>query len=156
LLETLKRKLYAFALFSAQWLWSVRPTTSPYTTKSTTEQQKGWSGYALLAPTGESDDMVRYRKQNQLEPYSRYHLTRNQQQFRKTISGTISMADVLWNNHIIGDFSSQGISDTKNTLTPNLHNLYTRRISTPRISDTRKRLSSISTIHWRAGVHLGS
>jgi len=38
------------------------------------------------------------------------------------IGGTHKYADILWNNHIIGDFSSQGISDSNHTLVPKLHN----------------------------------
>jgi len=36
--------------------------------------------------------------------------------------GTVQWADVLWNNHIIGNFSSQGILDSAHTLVPSLHN----------------------------------
>jgi major membrane immunogen (membrane-anchored lipoprotein) len=39
-----------------------------------------------------------------------------------TIGGTTPYADVLWNNHLIGDFSSQGLPDTSHTLVPTLHN----------------------------------
>ncbi len=31
-------------------------------------------------------------------------------------------SDVLWNNHLIGDLSSQGLPDTNHTLVPTLHN----------------------------------
>jgi len=36
--------------------------------------------------------------------------------------GTTQWADILWNNHLIGDFSSQGLPDTGRTLVPALHN----------------------------------
>jgi hypothetical protein len=36
--------------------------------------------------------------------------------------GSYQWGDVLWNNHIIGSFSSQGLPDTKHTLNPTLHN----------------------------------
>jgi hypothetical protein len=36
--------------------------------------------------------------------------------------GTYQWGDVLWNNHLIGSFSSQGLADTKHTLNPTLHN----------------------------------
>jgi len=36
--------------------------------------------------------------------------------------GTTQWADILWNNHLIGDFSSQGLPDTSKTLIPTLHN----------------------------------
>jgi len=38
------------------------------------------------------------------------------------IGGTEAYTDVLWNNHLIGDFSSQGLPDTSHALVPTLHN----------------------------------
>lgn len=38
------------------------------------------------------------------------------------IGGTTSYADVLWNNHLIGQNSSQGLPDSNHTLLPTLHN----------------------------------
>ncbi len=37
------------------------------------------------------------------------------------IGGTWAYTDVLWNNHLIGPFSSQGMFDTSQTLVPTLH-----------------------------------
>jgi hypothetical protein len=39
-----------------------------------------------------------------------------------SIYGTKPYADVLWNNHVIGDGSTQGVSDSSHTLVNNLHN----------------------------------
>jgi hypothetical protein len=39
-----------------------------------------------------------------------------------SIGGTTPYADVLWNNHLIGDGSSQGMLDSDHTLVPTLHN----------------------------------
>jgi len=39
-----------------------------------------------------------------------------------SISGTRPYADVLWNNHVIGDGSTQGVSDSSHTLVNKLHN----------------------------------
>lgn len=36
--------------------------------------------------------------------------------------GQVRYADILWNNHLIGDFSSQGLPDHNHTLVPKLHN----------------------------------
>ncbi len=36
------------------------------------------------------------------------------------IGGTEAYTDVLWNNHLIGDFSSQGMPDSNHTLVPTL------------------------------------
>jgi major membrane immunogen (membrane-anchored lipoprotein) len=38
------------------------------------------------------------------------------------IGGDMVYSDVLWYNHLIGDFSSQGLPDTNHTLIPTLHN----------------------------------
>jgi hypothetical protein len=38
------------------------------------------------------------------------------------IGGTTAYADVLWNNHLIGQSSSQGLPDSNHTLVPTLHN----------------------------------
>ena len=38
------------------------------------------------------------------------------------IGGSTAYSDVLWNNHLIGDGSSQGLPDTSHTLVPKLHN----------------------------------
>ena len=38
------------------------------------------------------------------------------------IGGSEGYTDVFWNNHLIGDFSSQGLPDTGHTLVPTLHN----------------------------------
>ncbi|HJT69959.1 MAG TPA: hypothetical protein VJ731_07165 [Terriglobales bacterium] len=36
--------------------------------------------------------------------------------------GSTQWGDILWNNHLIGDFSSQGLPDFGKTLAPTLHN----------------------------------
>lgn len=39
-----------------------------------------------------------------------------------SIGGNQAYSDVLWNNHLIGNFSSQGLPDNSQTLVPTLHN----------------------------------
>jgi len=39
-----------------------------------------------------------------------------------TIGGTEKYSDVLWNNHLIGTFSSQGMPDADNRVNSGLHN----------------------------------
>jgi hypothetical protein len=39
-----------------------------------------------------------------------------------SIGGTLAYSDVLWNNHLIGDLSTQGLPDSHHTLVPTLHN----------------------------------
>jgi hypothetical protein len=110
------------AVFSSA---AVAQTTSPYYHKVTElQKQKGWSGYALLAPSwgicsncspnGSNVNWSRtpYISSPSLSGSSTKH----------HIGGTHSFADILWNNHIIGDFSSQGISDPNHTLESHLHN----------------------------------
>jgi len=41
---------------------------------------------------------------------------------RFDIGGTEAYTDVLWNNHLIGDFSSQGLPDSNHKLVPTLRN----------------------------------
>jgi len=38
------------------------------------------------------------------------------------LGGTWAYTDALWNNHLIGDFSSQGLPDSSHTIVPTLHN----------------------------------
>src|SRR6267143_2412969 len=38
------------------------------------------------------------------------------------IGGQTPYADILWNNHLIGDFSSRELPDTNRTLNPSIHN----------------------------------
>ena len=38
------------------------------------------------------------------------------------LGGTALYSDGLWNNHLIGPFSSQGLPDTSNSMVPSLHN----------------------------------
>jgi len=41
---------------------------------------------------------------------------------RMDIGGQTDYADGLWNNHLIGDFSSQGLPDPNHSIVPSLHN----------------------------------
>src|SRR5258706_10115786 len=100
-------------------------TTSPYYKKFySLEQQKGWSGYALLSPswsicsscspTGSTVNWAR------VPGVSSPAL--NGSSTKHSIGGTRPYSDILWNNHLVGDYSSQGLPDYKHTLVPNLHN----------------------------------
>jgi hypothetical protein len=83
----------------------------------------GWNGYAQQPPT--------YADCNSCTPsgpgttWAMYQwvksptLSGNSAQFN--IGGNMDYSDVLWNNHLIGDFSSQGLPDTNHTLVPSLH-----------------------------------
>jgi hypothetical protein len=100
-------------------------TTSQYYHKIySLQKQKGWSGYALLAPSwgictscSPSGSSVNWSRTPFISSPSASGASTNHH-----IGGTHSFADILWNNHIIGNFSSQGIYDTSHTLVPHLHN----------------------------------
>jgi hypothetical protein len=87
-------------------------------------QQPGWQGYALLPPLYDicsncvpsGPQTTWSMTQNIASP----SLSGNSTQM--SIGGQTVYSDVLWNNHLIGDFSSQGLPDTNHTLAPNLHN----------------------------------
>jgi len=119
-------KAYFLALFLlAAILSGFAQTTSPYYHKVTNlQQQKGWSGYALLAPSwgictscSPTSSSVNWSRTPGVSSPSVSGSATNHH-----IGGTHSYADILWNNHIIGNFSSQGIYDTSHTLVPHLHN----------------------------------
>jgi hypothetical protein len=84
----------------------------------------GWNGYAQqppnysdcigCLPSGPGTTWAMY--QNIKSPT----MSGNSTQFN--IGGTMDYSDVLWNNHLIGDLSSQGLPDTNHTLVPTLHN----------------------------------
>jgi hypothetical protein len=87
-------------------------------------QQGGWTGYALEPPYyaicnscnagGPQTTWSRWTgiKSPSVSGSSTQH----------NIGGQTKFSDVLWNNHLIGDFSSQGLPDTNRTLAPSLHN----------------------------------
>jgi len=84
----------------------------------------GWNGYAqqppsygdcsYCTPSGPGTTWAMY--QGVKSP----SLSGNATQYN--IGGNMDYTDVLWNNHLIGDFSSQGLPDTNHTLVPTLHN----------------------------------
>lgn len=87
-------------------------------------QQSGWAGYALLptaynicngcAPSGPQTTWSMTQK------VTSPSLSGNSS--RMDVGGQTVYSDVLWNNHLIGDFSSQGMPDTNHAIVPNLHN----------------------------------
>ena len=90
-------------------------------TFSNVQASKGWAGYGELAPkydicTNCGPGVTWSMKQGITSP----SLTSKAAQFN--IGGTTPYSDALWNNHLIGDGSSQGLPDTKHTLVPTLHN----------------------------------
>ncbi len=87
-------------------------------------QMAGWTGYALL-PSGYEicssclpvgPEATWTMSQGIASP----SLSGNSS--RMDIGGQTPYADILWNNHLIGDFSSLGLPDKNRTLTPAIHN----------------------------------
>ena len=93
-------------------------------TFSNLQQEQGWNGYGLLAPlydicTGcvpAGPQVTWSMTQNVSSP----SLSGSSSQM--SIGGQTVYSDVLWNNHLIGNFSSQGMPDYNQTIVPNLHN----------------------------------
>jgi hypothetical protein len=102
---------------------SPAPSTSGITVTNL-QAQKGWSGYALLPPswgicascTGTDSKLKWSWTQNITSPTISGKSTKSVYG-----SGSVQWGDVLWNNHLIGNFSSQGLPDTNHTLAPKFH-----------------------------------
>jgi hypothetical protein len=84
----------------------------------------GWHGYALLSPVWAICSTCKPSG-----PEATWSMTQgvtsttlSGKSTRFTIGGTQKYSDILWNNHLIGDFSSQGLPDWQRTLVPSLHN----------------------------------
>jgi hypothetical protein len=105
------------------------PVTKPQGTDpivvSDLQSQKGWSSYALLPPSwgicedcSSTGSRLKWGWTQNVSTHSMDGLS------TKTVygGGTIKWGDVLWNNHLIGSFSSQGLPDHDHTLVPKLHN----------------------------------
>ena len=82
----------------------------------------GWAGYALLPP---NFPICSYCKST--GPEATWKMTQHVKSpsmsgnsTQLDIGGQTKYADILWNNHLIGDFSSQGLPDKSHTLVPTL------------------------------------
>jgi hypothetical protein len=91
---------------------------------SNLHQQAGWNGYALLPPQYNicsncvpSGPQTTWAMTHKISSPS---LSGNST--RMDIGGQTKYSDVLWNNHLIGDFSTQGLPDYNHTIVPNLYN----------------------------------
>ncbi len=87
-------------------------------------QKGGWTGYALLPPgyaicpwcvSGGPET-----KWAMAKGVASPSLSGNSA--RMDIAGQTPYSDALWNNHLIGDFSSQGLPDTNRAIIPKVHN----------------------------------
>ena len=92
---------------------------------SNLQKSGGWTGYALLPPgfgicsgcTPGGSKVSWAWNQGVGSPSMDGISTKSSYN-----GGTTQWADILWNNHLIGDFSSQGLPDLSKTLAPSLHN----------------------------------
>ena len=85
------------------------------------QNSAGWTGYGQLPPAYQDcsscGSAVTWSSTQGISSPS---LDGKSTQYN--IAGATPYADVLWNNHLIGDFSSQGLPDTSHTLVPTLSN----------------------------------
>lgn len=102
---------------------AVAPISFTVTANAFTNLQasKGWNSWGQEAPNWSDcpapcPGVSWLMKQGE----SATSLSGNATQF--SISGTEPYADVLWENPLIGQFSTQGLPDTTKTLLPTLHN----------------------------------
>ena len=91
---------------------------------SNLQSEKGWTGAALL-PTA----YAVCSSCSPLGPQATWSMTQevatpsmSGNSMQTDIGGQTAFSDILWNNHLIGDFSSQGIPDANHSLLPTLHN----------------------------------
>ncbi len=92
---------------------------------SNLQKSGGWTGYALLPPgfgicssCTPSGSKVKWNWTQNVSSTSMDGIATKS----SYSGGSTQWADILWNNHLIGDFSSHGLPDTKKTLAPSLHN----------------------------------
>jgi hypothetical protein len=88
------------------------------------DQQSGWTGYALLPPLYEICPGCAPEG-----PQTTWAMTQgvkspalNGTSARMDLGGQTVYSDALWNNHLIGHFSSQGLPDSDHSIIPNVHN----------------------------------
>ncbi len=91
---------------------------------SNVQAQAGWAGsallptaYAVCSTCNPAGPQATWSMTQQVGTPS---MTGNATQM--DIGGQTAFSDILWNNHLIGDFSSQGVPDPDHTVVPSLHN----------------------------------
>jgi hypothetical protein len=100
---------------------SAPQTTPPGKVFSNLQQSGGWQGYGLMPPSYATCspspcDGINYSMSQGISTPS---MSGDSTQFN--LGGTTLYADALFNNHLIGDFSSQGMPDNNHTLVPSYH-----------------------------------
>jgi major membrane immunogen (membrane-anchored lipoprotein) len=87
-------------------------------------QEPGWNGYALLPPLYDICTSC-----NPSGPQTTYKMTQGisspsltGDSAEMSLGGETVYSDMLWNNHLIGNFSTQNMPDNNHTIIPNLYN----------------------------------
>jgi hypothetical protein len=86
--------------------------------------QSGWTGYALEPPGYGICSSCKSNGPQTIWSWTP-HVSSPSMSGNATstnIGGATVFSDVLWNNHLIGDFSSQGLPDPTHTLVASIHN----------------------------------
>jgi hypothetical protein len=98
--------------------------TSTSGTFTNLHQEPGWAGYGLLPPLYEICNTCLPTGPQAIwsmtQGISSPSLSGNSSLM--SIGGDTDYADILWNNHLIGNFSTQGMPDNNHTIVPNLYN----------------------------------
>jgi hypothetical protein len=83
----------------------------------------GWNGYAQQPPN--YSDCIGCTPSGPGTTWAMYQgnksITVSGSSTQHNIGGNMPYSDVLWNNHLIGDLSSQGLPDSNHTLVPTYH-----------------------------------
>ena len=106
---------------SAKTPLAVNVNSSTAKTFFALQKSTNWNSYGELAPvydicTNCSPQITWSTKQGVSSP------SLSGSAMATNIGGTIPYSDALWNNHLVGDFSSQGLPDPNQTLSASLHN----------------------------------
>jgi hypothetical protein len=96
--------------------------SNPGNSFSSLQHSAGWGTYGLTPPSYDTCspspcDGISYSMSQGISSPS---MSGNAAQY--DLGGTTVYADALFNNHLIGNFSSQGMPDTNQTLVPTYHN----------------------------------
>ena len=97
------------------------PPTNTGKSFSNLQQSGGWGQYGLTPPTYAtcSPSPCGGISYSMAQGITSPSMSGDSTQFN--LGGTTVYGDVLFNNHLIGDFSSQGLPDTSHTLVPTYH-----------------------------------
>jgi len=94
--------------------------TSSGKTFSNIQKASGWQGFGQQPPSFTDCTTCSGLTWSMYQNISSPSLSGSSTEYK--IGGTTPYSDVLWLNHLIGPFSSQGLPDTSQTIVPTLHN----------------------------------